>query len=140
MRLWSKFVSLSAPERFLLLRALFAVAGFRLALGMVPFPRLRKYLESVSPRAVKSPVSPAQIGRAVGRASRVVARSTCLVQALAAQWLLRHQNHVSQLHVGVIKGENGQLLAHAWVECDGEIVVGGGGSSRYTPILRWENG
>ena len=136
MRLWSKWALLSGAERVLLLRALGAVAGFRLALWVVPFPRLKRHLETISPRTPKKQVSPAQIGRAVGRASRIVPRSTCLVQALATQWLLRRENKVSLLHVGVVKRDE-DLLVHAWVEWDGGVVVVGAGGEGCAAGLRW---
>jgi hypothetical protein len=135
MRYLKKIALLSAAERFLLFRAWMALALFRLGLFLVPFPRLKAWSESGSPRASKTPLSAAQIGFAVARASRLVPRSTCLVQALAAQRLLHRANHASSLHVGV-KPSGSQLLAHAWVECAGAVVVGGEEAALYTPILR----
>lgn len=140
-----KFALLGAGEKRLMARAWGALFCFRLALWVFPLPRIKNYLEKVSPRpqlsdATPSPVSAAQISRAVGAMSRLVPKSTCLVQALAAQWLLRRENQASHLHIGVIKDPNGALLAHAWVESDGAVVVGGGDLDRYTPILRWESG
>lgn len=142
MRLLLRFAALSAAERTLRGQAVAALWFFRLALWMIPLPRIKKFLDKISPCAhtLKPPVSPQQIGGAIASSSRFVPHATCLVQALAAQWILRRQNLVSHLHVGIIKQEDGQLAAHAWVECDGIIVVGGGGLERYTPILRWKNG
>lgn len=138
MRLLLKLAALSAGKRKLLLCALGALWRFRLALWVLPFPRIQKFLEKTIPRAPHTAVSvsPVQIGRAIVSASRFVPCSSCLVQAVAAQWMLRRENWASDLHVGVVKTPNGGLLAHAWVECEGAVVVGGGGLERYTPILR----
>jgi hypothetical protein len=145
MRSIFRFAAWSGGEKRLALRALAALACFRLSLWLVPLPSIKRYLETVVPRSARretrqSSVSPAQISRAVARASRVVPKSTCLVQALAVQWLLRRANYTSHLYIGVIKQQGGQFMAHAWVECEDAVVVGGGDLGQYTPILRWESG
>ena len=42
----------------------------------------------------------------------------------------------ADLRIGVMKEASGKLLAHAWVESDGRIVVGNlpGGVGLYTPL------
>lgn len=64
-----------------------------------------------------------RLARAVDRACRVVPwRSSCLVRALALKRLLRRRGFAgADLRVGVRRDRDG-LSAHAWVECDGEIV------------------
>ena len=43
--------------------------------------------------------------------------------------------HRAELRLGVIKSDAGYLLAHAWVESEGQIVVGDvRGLSRYKPL------
>jgi hypothetical protein len=51
---------------------------------------------------------------------------TCLVQALAADGMLRRRGFASTLHIGVRLHRPGStpLQAHAWVKCEGQIVVG----------------
>jgi hypothetical protein len=44
---------------------------------------------------------------------------------LTAQALLARAGHGSRLEVGVSRGSAGVVEAHAWVECDGRIVIGG---------------
>lgn len=61
---------------------------------------------------------------AVTAASRVVPRATCLPQALATQTLLARRGYPAQLRIGVAKSDAGLLEAHAWVESDGQVVVG----------------
>jgi hypothetical protein len=53
---------------------------------------------------------------------------TCLRQALAADAMLRRYGFASQLRLGVQRHRgpsSTSLQSHAWVECDGAIVVGG---------------
>jgi Transglutaminase-like superfamily len=71
--------------------------------------------------------SPSAIAWAVGAvARRYHARPTCLVEALAADVMLRRRQYPSALHLGVRKMDNCSrpLDGHAWVECEGSIVVG----------------
>ena len=154
MRVFRRFIVLDRAERSLLWQSWRALWAFRLGLWLLPLPRLRSlaakswHAASAEPNSAKSnsaksndanQVSPAKIGLAITRASRAVPHSTCLVQALGAQWVLGRRGWDSHLHVGVIK-QQGRLGAHAWIECEGATVVGGEGLERYTPILRWENG
>jgi hypothetical protein len=65
-----------------------------------------------------------RVARAVMIASRYVPSSTCLTQALAAMVLLGKIGQPASLRIGVSKGEEGNLRAHAWVESRGSIVIG----------------
>jgi len=69
---------------------------------------------------------PARIARAVEVASHLVPRSTCLTKALAAHVLLRRVGHEGVLHIGVARDEAGKFEAHAWLECQGKVIIGGG--------------
>lgn len=59
-------------------------------------------------------------------ARRVPAFRTCLVEALAAHAMLRRRGFPSELRLGVRTpgSQAASLVAHAWVECDGVVVVG----------------
>ena len=59
---------------------------------------------------------------------------TCLNQALAAQVLLARRGHPAVLRIGVAKGKEAHLRAHAWVESEGKIVIGGTGVERFAPF------
>jgi hypothetical protein len=63
---------------------------------------------------------------------------SCLNQALAAQVLLGRRGHPSLVHIGVARGERGQFQAHAWVESGGQVVIGGPGYERFTPLVALE--
>lgn len=53
----------------------------------------------------------------------------CLTQALVLQYLLLRRGEVStQLHIGVARGSEDDLHAHAWVEKDGRVLIGGAAS------------
>lgn len=52
------------------------------------------------------------------------ARANCLPRALAAQAMLRRRGIPSRLCLGVAR-QDGELIAHAWVEIGQDKVVGG---------------
>lgn len=57
---------------------------------------------------------------------RLLPKRPCLTQALVVQYLLlRRGDDSASLHVGVTKGEDGQLLAHAWVQREDRVIIGG---------------
>lgn len=62
--------------------------------------------------------------RTAGR--RLLPERPCLTQALILQYLLlRRGDDSAQLHIGVAKREEEGFLAHAWVERDGDVLIGG---------------
>ena len=60
----------------------------------------------------------------VRRVSRYVPAASCLTQALATQVLLGRRGQVSSLRIGVTRSAEGELKAHAWLESNGEIIIG----------------
>lgn len=60
---------------------------------------------------------------AVGR--RLLPERPCLTQALVLQYLLlRRGDDAAELHIGVAKSDD-DLQAHAWVERNGRVLIGG---------------
>jgi len=62
---------------------------------------------------------------AVRTASRCFPPASCLTQALAAQVLLASAGIGACVQIGVSKVKSEALEAHAWLEKDGEILLGG---------------
>jgi hypothetical protein len=49
--------------------------------------------------------------------------------------LLARRGYLADLRIGVIKADSGQLEAHAWVESEGQVIIGGSDSPfRFTPL------
>ena len=124
-----RFLSLTSAERRRLVRAFFAVAGVRLGLSIVQFPRFQAVHEWVkaAPRAKRGKVpTTGQLAHDVRVVSHYVPRATCLTQALAGQLLLERHGYPTVVHVGVTKeeGKAATFQAHAWLESDGKVVIG----------------
>jgi hypothetical protein len=119
------------------------LVAVRLALWVVPFRRLAgrfgKAME-VSPSTEtdvqRAAVIP--IGWAVqGLGERLPWMSQCLVQALAATWMLQRRRIPSTLYFGLAKDSSGQLkdlLAHAWVRSGTQVLTGARGRDGFTVV------
>lgn len=66
--------------------------------------------------------------------------STCLTQALTAQVLLLRRGRPALVHIGTLKSEDGNFEAHAWVESQGEVLLGGGNLEQFTPLVILDGG
>jgi hypothetical protein len=143
MRLLYRFLTLARSERRLLVHAALLLLVIHLTKGRVPFRTMRRLLvrrphprkgpASVGPR----PINVDEIVWAVKTVSRGAERWTsCLSQAVAVQALLAGQGHASRLHVGVLRGDHGEVEGHAWVELDGRVVIGGSMAdvARFSPL------
>ncbi len=135
-----RFLKRSWAEKGLLFQVALMLGGIRIGLSLFPFKTVRRFLAWSSKKPVGSPVDKATYYErviwavnAVGR--RMLGDKPCLPQALVAQWLLRRRGYAAALHIGVAKDTNGELLAHAWVESEGAITIGGHFSPEvYTPL------
>lgn len=127
---------LTPPRRAALRWALAAVTVVRLCLRFFPlrvWERLAGRLGS-SRTSAPGAHTAQDVVWAVGRASRVVPRATCLTQALAAHILLARSGHRSRLKIGVARTSGRGLRAHAWLESDGAVLLGGSCNEAYTPL------
>jgi hypothetical protein len=129
-----KFARLPAARRRLVLRALLTVAGYRLGLDLFPFRWVQEAAARGRRRSRRRVPAPEQYVWAVQSAARRVPRATCLTQALALQSLLAAAGHASSLRIGVAREDGGRFEAHAWLESGGRILIGAGGSERFTAL------
>jgi hypothetical protein len=137
-----QFAGLPPQERWLLLRAAGLVAAVRLALFLLPFPLVRRAVaragESSHPQLAN--IRPRRLSWAVQASARRIPKATCLTQALALQALLAQAGRHGDLHIGVAHDTSRVFEAHAWVEYEGEILIGDNGElARYAPIASFPN-
>lgn len=125
---------LAGRSVFVLCRAVVVVATIRAFLWLYPYGRvLRTVAKERHTYRHMDAEGEAKYMRDVIWAVRAVARRTlgdspCLTQALAVKWMLRTTNADTILRIGVAKSEDNSLNAHAWLECNGVILIGGGRS------------
>lgn len=132
MGLLIKFAALPGALKALLFRTLFELYRLSLQTHILRYSRERHLGNAgITPG---SSHSVEQIVWAISRAQRLVPGASCLVQALAAERLLRESGHPARVCIGVQKTEHSSLQAHAWVEVDGRRVIGDSPELSYVPL------
>ena len=127
---------LPKPERRLLFEAAFTIVIIRVMLWCLPLSSVQRGAVGICAAWRGHGMCAAdRITWAVQKAARLIAGSSCLVQALVAQTLLVRYNYQPSLVIGVSKDKSLRFEAHAWVTSEGQIVIGGHEASRYTTIL-----
>ena len=124
-----KLFVLSWQQRRILFYACLILNLLRLALWLLPFRVLKRQLVGISSvwicPAFSESVSVDFIVWAVTVAGRYTpGGAMCLVKALTTQLLLSRYGYVHRLHIGVAKSDTQAFRAHAWVECQGRVVIG----------------
>jgi hypothetical protein len=116
---------LTPAERRLFLRAAAAVAGFRLALWLLPYRRVASFVpKPVPPSPQGAAIPPSRVTWAVRACARRIPGASCLTRALAARWLLARTGVPSTLHYGWARDGDGRFHAHAWLEQRGAVLLG----------------
>ena len=125
----SKLFKLSFPEKLLFFEALGYLYLAKLMLMLFPFRwclRLMREKGTMDHRPSQEELL--LVKRAVGRANRLAFwKNVCLVQSVAARWMLRRRKIHSEVFFGVKPDENTRIAAHAWVVSHGMEVVNQGG-------------
>lgn len=131
-----KFFGLSHRQRWLLLKAIALLAVVRLLLWLLPYPRVRPLVDRVShrsPRLAADPLPVESFVWAIEQASHVVpAGGHCLSRAVAARIFLVRRGRDAEIRYGVTRQASSGFIAHAWLESEGRILIGGEGVDRYT--------
>jgi hypothetical protein len=119
------YARLSRAERRAALRALALVVAFRIALWTLPARRVLAAAPRPRARPAPAGVSPDRLAWLVRAAARRIPDASCLTRALAARWLLAEASLDSTLRFGHRRDERGEFAAHAWLEHEGRVLVGG---------------
>lgn len=107
------------------------------------FPAFFPWVDPRDPRLVENPRAPrpATDARIRDLSNAVIAlavrrpfSATCLEQSLALVMLFTIARIPAHLVLGVRRAEP-TLMAHAWVECEGRVVLGGAHAAVYAPLL-----
>lgn len=129
---WRAFRALSRHDRRLLMEAVGLLACAWLGLRMFSFLTLRRLLggSSADRLAGQRGLSIQQIRRVAWSVHAVARRlpvgRPCLIEALAADAMLRRRGCACELRLGVLPQGSGapSLAAHAWLEHDGMVMLG----------------
>ncbi len=128
MRRLYRLVAITSSDRRLLVSAILLLGTVRLGLWLLPFQTLRRFLAGMTQTTSKWQKSDQSVDKiiwAVRVASRYLpGKVKCLARALTTQVLLERHGYQALLRIGVAKSKQG-LEAHAWVESQGRIVIGG---------------
>lgn len=133
---WRRFNSLSVADRRLIVEAALLLSIVSIGLRICSFQRLRGMLAWCGghldhpERPSVAPVS--RVADRIGWAITAIAKDwprsmSCLVRAVAAEAMLRRRGIASDLRFGVRNDRNkaDPFSAHAWLERDGLVLIGG---------------
>jgi hypothetical protein len=125
LALWWK---LPAPERSLVVEAMFYLLWSRLVFAVLPFAAALKILgchPGEKPNGKLANDEALAIALAIERCARHVPfRAVCLQQAFAGLLMLRRRGLAGTVHFGVRRGSDSALAAHAW-SLSGTVPVTG---------------
>jgi hypothetical protein len=132
-----KFLSLDSSERLLLLQTFVFVWIASTTLRLLPFAIVQKLFASrvALPGRMHRRRPIERLLWAIAVAGRHVPGTACLSLALAGRMMLNRYGYPAHIHIGVAKDHTGSFGAHAWLESEGTIVIGGEESaSLFAPL------
>lgn len=134
----ARFLSLAPLERRFLLKTALLLGAAEVSLHVFSLERVRRLLATLTRVLSGRRSVPPSAGQIVW-AARVAGRhlpwaGSCLTQALVVQALFHRWGYPAHLRIGIARGEQGQFQAHAWLQNQSEVVIGGEELGRYTPL------
>jgi hypothetical protein len=135
------FLRLPIADQLLFMRIALLLAAIRIGLSLFSWQAVQRFLDKVAalPGGVQHPRPDDRlrvIDATVILGRFLLGDKPCLTQALTVMLLFRRRKYPAQLKIGVAKRNDGALIAHAWVESGGEVVIGGVDSPHlYTTLL-----
>jgi hypothetical protein len=123
----AKFARLRPADKWLFIRIFALLVRVRLALTFRPFNRVREFARRLGERRASDIThrpSAHDLTSLVTAAASYIPRATCLTQALVADAILRRYGYAPDLKIGVGRGDANRFQAHAWIELDGNVVIG----------------
>ena len=116
-----------------------AIAAARLALLVLPLRVIKRSLwrlMSANGRSRKARSLDQVLWACRAGAKYSVAGTTCLATALVSQVLLLRHGYEASLRIGVRREDSGAFAAHAWLERDNVVIIGGPLSNvkSFTPL------
>jgi len=129
------FLNMNYSEKILIFKALILLWIVRILLWIVPFSIINKLIDKLDmiSNESNSKFSKEKLIWAIQAMSIYTPQATCLTCALGAKILLYTYDYSSNIQIGVSRTDI-EFEAHAWLESDNKIILGGS-KKEYTPIL-----
>jgi len=114
----------------LLIRVAALIGCIRLGLQVLSYKRTSALVKRTSnPRMNRDELSFEERRRLIwavrALTKRMLNTKPCLTQSLALLWLLRRRGEDVRVQIGVRKNDAGEFAAHAWLEQEGQVLIGG---------------
>ena len=137
-----KAFALSASDWVLIAQAWTWFGALEVGLSCLSFQRLLRIVQrpgnlrtGTKQEGEPHRAIPERVAYCVGLAARLHAfDSTCLKKALVLYALLTRRGFDAQLLIGAARATKGQLDAHAWLECQGRVLLGEPAPGRYSTL------
>ena len=122
-------------RRYQPIRTIGLIWAVRITLWFLPFHVVCRQIHRLAKRPAKLNNIEERhlllIANRVTRVSQYVPKATCLTQAIATLILLKLKNYPGTLRIGVARNNEERFEAHAWIESEGIVVIGGSKTSLY---------
>jgi hypothetical protein len=122
------FFRLESNEKLVFLQSLYWLWYFRVRLHHRPFNSLIQQANNKSSQhLINSKSANLTVNRVAwftNHASHYVPGATCLVQALAGKVVFSIYGYEPTIVIGVKKDGPNDILSHAWLEYDGQTIIG----------------
>jgi len=129
---------MSRHEKWLLTKVFVVLAVYKLLLFFFPFNRFMTAEKALPFQKIEA--SEEIISEVIWAihlvSSKIPMGFTCLIQVLAAKWLLRSQPEI-RVRIGVQKTVTEGFSAHAWLAYQNKIILGQQANQSFEPILEW---
>jgi hypothetical protein len=130
MKRLGRFLRLPFSDARLLAESLFVLTFVRIGLSVLRFQTLRGVLKKLSEGGKHQPYPERRVVKRVVWSINKISTHiplfrNCLNRALATQVLLGRRGQEVDLRIGVANDPGGNFRAHAWIESEGRIVLGG---------------
>lgn len=113
------------------------LTAVRASLRVLRLERTRRWTDRLiarrAPLAEPKGPSPEALARMVERATAVAPWGRhCLSRAITLEVLLGRRGRSAETQYGIARSSDGGIEAHAWVTCEGRVLLGGEELERFT--------
>lgn len=120
---FTSFLKLSFRDKKLIFKTVVLMFQVKFMLWFYSFKDIKKSYEKAE-NSDKKDVNISKLIWALKMVKQLLPGITCLNGALAGYYLLLDHGYSGQVKIGVGKSISGDFEAHAWLEYNGETIVG----------------